>query len=70
MLRTAVRELSAVEQQLLFDRYFQELTQQQIGLRLGMSQMQVCRMISRALIKLQSRLLEDSTAADSSPRAG
>jgi RNA polymerase sigma-B factor len=69
MLRAAVRELSALEQQLLFDRYFQELTQQQIGLRLGMSQMQVCRMISRTLVKLQGRLLEDSTAADSSRRA-
>jgi len=34
-----------------------------------MSQMQVCRMISRTLVKLQGRLLEDSTAADSSRRA-
>ncbi|MCZ2403139.1 sigma-70 family RNA polymerase sigma factor [Paenarthrobacter sp. Z7-10] len=57
-LRDAVRELPSSERELLFRRYFHEETQQQIGHQLGMTQMQVSRLLARVLIKLQNRLLE------------
>lgn len=57
-LRAAVRELSAPERELLYRRYFHEETQDRIALRLGMTQMQISRMLARTLVKLQKRLLE------------
>ncbi|RJT82088.1 sigma-70 family RNA polymerase sigma factor [Arthrobacter cheniae] len=56
-LRGAVNELDASEKELLYRRYFMEQTQQAIGDELGMSQMQVSRMLARILVKLQKRLL-------------
>jgi RNA polymerase sigma-B factor len=50
-------ELSEREQRLLLLRFYGELTQSEIGQRLGMSQMQVSRMLSRALDFLRDRLL-------------
>ncbi|WP_323960332.1 sigma-70 family RNA polymerase sigma factor [Arthrobacter sp. JZ12] len=57
-LRAAIRELSGKERELLYRRYFQEETQDRIGRRLGMTQMQVSRLLARTLVKLQKRLLE------------
>lgn len=57
-LRAAVHELSATEKELLFRRYFHEETQDRIAARLGMTQMQVSRLLARTLVKLQKRLLE------------
>jgi RNA polymerase sigma-B factor len=56
-LRGAVNELNAAEKEMLYRRYFMEQTQQGIGDELGMSQMQVSRMLARILVKLQKRLL-------------
>ncbi|WP_051477269.1 sigma-70 family RNA polymerase sigma factor [Arthrobacter sp. Br18] len=58
-LRAAVNELSSTEKELLYRRYFNEETQQQIGQQLGMSQMQVSRKLARVLVTLQKRLLGD-----------
>ncbi|MGV0111608.1 sigma-70 family RNA polymerase sigma factor [Arthrobacter sp. CP30] len=56
-LRGAVNELDGSEKEMLYRRYFMEQTQQVIGDELGMSQMQVSRMLARILVKLQKRLL-------------
>jgi RNA polymerase sigma-B factor len=50
-------ELSEREQRLLLLRFYGELTQSEIGQRLGMSQMQVSRLLSRTLGFLRDRLL-------------
>lgn len=57
MLARAVRRLGPDEKELLFRRYFHEESQQAIGERLGMTQMQVSRKLSRVLVKLQHELL-------------
>ncbi len=64
-LRTAVAELSAKEKELLFRRFYCEETQQRIGERLGMSQMQVSRLLARTLVRLQ-KFLSDAPAQDAS----
>lgn len=61
-LRAAVRELSVREKELLYRRYFHEETQDRIAGRLGMTQMQVSRLLARTLVKLQKRLLDDAGA--------
>ena len=68
-LRAVVHELSAREKELLYRRYFHEETQDRIGRRLGMTQMQVSRLLARTLVKLQKRLLDDAGPhrADPSP---
>ncbi|MFD1211349.1 sigma-70 family RNA polymerase sigma factor [Arthrobacter sp. GCM10027362] len=63
MLRAALRELSGRERRLLFYRYFHEESQQRIGERLGMTQMQVSRMLAAVLVKLQGHLLEEPAGA-------
>lgn len=61
-LRAAVHELSADEKELLYRRYFHEETQDRIARRLGITQMQVSRLLSRTLVKLQKSLLDDAGA--------
>lgn len=56
-LRAAVNGLSPADKELLYRRYFEEETQQQIGEHLGMTQMQVSRKLARILVLLQERLL-------------
>ena len=62
MLRGAIRELSRREQQLLYYRYFEEESQQRVGERVGMTQMQVSRALARILVKMQRQLLEGHEA--------
>ena len=50
-------ELSPREQKILLMRFFDSMTQDQIGRQLGISQMQVSRLLSRALGYLRPRLL-------------
>lgn len=61
-LRAAVRELPARERELLYRRYFHEETQDRIARRMGMTQMQISRLLARTLVKLQKRLLERDDA--------
>jgi RNA polymerase sigma-B factor len=56
-------ELPRRDQQILILRYYGNLTQTQIGHRLGISQMHVSRLLARALAHLRSRLL-DTTDGD------
>ena len=57
LLRQAVRHLSKPDKELLFLRYFHEESQQAIGTRLGMTQMQVSRRLAAILVQLQHELL-------------
>ncbi len=60
MLRAAIRNLPAAEQQLLCRRYVHEESQEQIGRHLAMTQMQISRLLARVLTKLQRSLRDDS----------
>ena len=62
MLRGAIRELAPREQLLLYYRYFEEESQQRVGERVGMTQMQVSRALARILVRLQRRLLAEPEA--------
>jgi len=61
-------ELPEREQRILVMRFYGNLTQAEIGARLGISQMHVSRLLSRALTHLRSRLVDGDGPADSSPR--
>jgi RNA polymerase sigma-B factor len=56
LVRDAIGTLDSREREMLGMRYFQDYTQQQIGDVLGISQMQVSRLLHQALSKLQEQL--------------
>jgi RNA polymerase sigma-B factor len=60
-------ELPEREQRILVLRFYGNLTQTEIGARLGISQMHVSRLMARALAHLKSRLLDAPEAADVLP---
>jgi len=61
-------ELPEREQRILVMRFYGNLTQTEIGDKLGISQMHVSRLLARALSHLKSRLLEPAEA-DTPPAA-
>lgn len=61
-LRPALKTLGARERQILQLRFFDNLTQEEIGRRIGVSQMQVSRLLTTILAKLRKNL-EDPRAA-------
>jgi RNA polymerase sigma-B factor len=68
-------ELPVREQQIMVAYYYRGLTQTQIGQQLGVSQMQVSRLLARALSYLRPRLLGQpqsatETVPDPAPRTG
>ena len=68
MLRRAVRNLTDTDKELLFLRYFHEESQQAIGTRLGLTQMQVSRRLARILVHLQHELLGPAAVPDRGAR--
>jgi RNA polymerase sigma-B factor len=60
-LRTHWEELAEPDQQLLLMRFYGNMTQSEIGERLGVSQMQVSRLLRRTLDYLRQRLTESGT---------
>jgi RNA polymerase sigma-B factor len=56
MLAPAVRELSERDRQVLYLRFFKQQTQAQIAQEIGVTQMQVSRILSRVLAQLRGRL--------------
>ena len=58
-------ELPEREQRILVMRFYGNLTQTEIGERLGISQMHVSRLLARALAHLRRKLLECAEAGDS-----
>lgn len=57
MLAPAVRRLPERDQRILFLRFFEERTQQEIGEELGVTQMQVSRLLTRILRDLRQDLV-------------
>jgi RNA polymerase sigma-B factor len=68
-LNEAILELDPDDRELLYLRYFEEVTQADLGRRLGISQMQVSRRLARILVRLQRRLLAEDDQAGRSSRA-
>ncbi len=68
-LATHWDELPEREQRILVMRFYGNLTQSEIGMRLGISQMHVSRLLTRALNHLRSRLLDpaDDNLTGASP---
>jgi RNA polymerase sigma-B factor len=66
MLRTLMRGLSPRDRLVMRLRFERDLTQQQIGEHVGISQMQVSRILRRCITRLRecARQPADSTAAD------
>ena len=62
-LRPALRSLSERDRQIIYLRFFQELTQEKIARRVGLSQMQVSRILQRVLGQLRLALSDDRPAA-------
>jgi RNA polymerase sigma-B factor len=58
-LRPLLRQLPRREQQILEMRFIDEMTQTQIGARIGVSQMQVSRLLAQCLAQLRHRMLAD-----------
>ena len=56
ILRDAMGRLSKQQQELLEMRYFQDMTQAEVARRLGVSQMEICRRLKRAVKQLQAIL--------------
>ena len=59
-VRAHLDELPEREQRILLLRFYGNLTQEQIGARLGISQMHVSRLLDRALTCLRSRITESA----------
>ncbi len=57
-------ELPEREQRILVMRFYGNLTQTEIGERLGISQMHVSRLLARALAHLRSRLIDSADVCD------
>ena len=57
-LRPLLEELPERERMILMLRFFGEMTQTQIGERIGVSQMHVSRLLSRTVTQLRARLLD------------
>lgn len=59
-LKPRLRALPDREKQILYLRFFQDMTQRQIGEKLGISQMHVSRLISHTCARLRTQLLAEA----------
>jgi RNA polymerase sigma-B factor len=59
-LKPLLERLPARERRILAMRFFEEMTQQQIGERVGVTQMQVSRLLNRSLSRLREELARAS----------
>jgi RNA polymerase sigma-B factor len=62
-LRFALARLSPREVEILTMRFFEDMTQSQIGERLGLSQMHISRLLSASLTTLREALRDNEAAA-------
>ena len=58
VLTSLVTSLPELERQVVVMRFFQDLNQDAIATRIGYSQMQVSRLLRRALVRLRAQLVE------------
>ncbi|MFD9052553.1 SigB/SigF/SigG family RNA polymerase sigma factor [Streptomyces zaomyceticus] len=69
-LRPLLARLDERDRRIIELRFGEELTQREIGLRVGLSQMHVSRLLARILTELRTGLLDDSYTADGTAGAG
>jgi RNA polymerase sigma-B factor len=69
-LAQALRTLDGAEKELLRMRFFEDQSQQGIGDRLGMTQVQVSRALARILVKLQRHMLYRGEHDGATPGSG
>jgi RNA polymerase sigma-B factor len=69
-VNTHWEELPEREQRILVMRFYGNLTQTEIGERLGISQMHVSRLLARALGHLKHRLLDPAATGDTPASSG
>lgn len=71
-VRNALRILTPRQREVLGLRYVEDLTQSQIAVRVGVSQMQVSRILSRCMTRLRDEMdtERDTAAADRRRRSG
>ncbi|MFG2618852.1 SigB/SigF/SigG family RNA polymerase sigma factor [Streptomyces sp. NPDC048507] len=69
-LKPMLAGLPARERTLLSLRFGQELTQSEIGARMGLSQMHVSRLLNRTLTRLRGSLLTDAEDGEEAGAAG
>lgn len=62
MLMPAVRALPERERQVLYLRFFKQMSQSQIAVEIGVTQMQVSRILARVLVQLRGQLEEPSVS--------
>jgi RNA polymerase sigma-B factor len=67
-LRQGLAELPVRDQRIIELRFFADMTQTQIGVELGISQMHVSRLLTKALAHLRAAMLTDDTDRASQPR--
>jgi RNA polymerase sigma-B factor len=58
MLMPAIRSLPERERQVLFLRFFKQMSQSQIAAEVGVTQMQVSRILARVLVQLRGQLAD------------
>ena len=56
MLMPAIRSLPERERQVIFLRFFKQMSQSQIAAEVGVTQMQVSRILARVLVQLRGQL--------------
>ena len=61
VLAPVVRQLSERDRRILYLRFFEDRTQEQIGLELGVTQMQVSRLLTRILRRLRDQVEGEGT---------
>jgi RNA polymerase sigma-B factor len=67
-LRQGLATLPVRDQRIIELRFFADMTQTQIGVELGISQMHVSRLLTKALAHLRAAMLTDDTDRASQPR--
>jgi RNA polymerase sigma-B factor len=58
MLMPAVRALPERERNILYLRFFKQMSQSQIAAEVGVTQMQVSRILARVLVQLRGQLTD------------
>ncbi|MEY9929750.1 RNA polymerase sigma-B factor [Catenulispora sp. GP43] len=66
-LKPLLKRLTAREKRILLMRFFRNMSQSEIGAELGVSQMQVSRLLAQILGKLRQRLGADGPGASARP---
>jgi RNA polymerase sigma-B factor len=68
-VRQALSRMPAREQQILYFRFFEGLTQSEIAAKVGVSQVHVSRLLQASLARCRRQLVDDADRAQPAPDA-